>query len=261
MDVKDWTVIVTGSSSGIGAATVKLLAGKGANVVINYSRSEAAAKAVAEACEAAGAETLVVRADVASDADCRRLADAAFERWGRLDGLVNNAGTTTFNAHDNLEGLQAEDFQRIFGVNVVGGYQMIRACAEHMRASGGGSVVNISSIAAVMGVGSSVAYAASKGAVNTMTLSLARALGPDIKVNALCPGFVQGEWLRQGMGDEAYNAQLKALETRAPLRRAGTPEDMAEAAVMLLGGSRNITGEVLICDAGMHLGMAAAKAR
>lgn len=262
MNVKGWTVIVTGSASGIGAATARLLAQEGANVAINYSKSEAAARRVAEACEKLGAETLVCQADVSQDADCRRLADAAFERWGRLDGLVNNAGTTKFCAHGDLEGLSAEDFQRIYAVNLIGPYQMTRAAVPHMRKrEEGGAIVNISSIAGVMGLGSSVAYAASKGALNTMTLSLARVLGPNIRFNTLCPGFVQGEWLREGMGEERYNATLKHMRDTTPLRRAGTPEDMAEAAVWLLAGSRNITGEIVMCDAGTHLSVAPLVAR
>jgi len=261
MDVKNWVVIVTGSATGIGAATAQLLAKQGARVVVNYTRSEKEAKDTAAACERLGAEALLCKADVAQDGDCRRMAEAAVKRWGRIDGLVNNAGTTKFVTHDNLEGLTAEDFQRIFAVNVIGIYQMTRAVAPQMKAQGSGSVVNISSIAGVMGIGSSIAYAASKGAANTLTLSLARALGPEIRVNAVCPGFVQGRWLRGGLGDEAYEAHMKSAEKQTPLRRAGTPEDMAEAAVWLLAGSRNITGEILMCDAGMHLGMAPLKAR
>jgi 3-oxoacyl-[acyl-carrier protein] reductase len=130
-----------------------------------------------------------------------------------------------------------------------------------MRAAGHGSVVNISSIAGVMGVGSSIAYTASKGALNTITLSLARALGPEIRVNTVCPGFIQGRWLRGGMGDDAYEAAKRAQEEMTPLRRAGTPEDMAQAAVWFIEGADHITGEILIVDAGAHLGGAPLKAR
>lgn len=254
MDLKGAVVIVTGSSSGIGAASVRLLASKGCNVVVNYSRSEGPAREVAAACEAKGAETLVCRANVASDEDCRRMVQETVDKWGRLDGLVNNAGTTKFVAHTDLDGLSGQDFLDIFNVNVVGPYQMVRAAAPHLKASGQGSVVNISSIAGVMGSGSSIAYAASKGALNTMTLSLARVLGPEIRVNTVCPGFVQGDWLRKGMGDERYEATLSNLRNNTPLRRAGTAEDMAEAVVWFLEGARHITGEFLMADAGNHLG-------
>ena len=261
MECKGAAVIVTGSSSGIGAAAARMLAERGANVVINYSRSEGPARAVAGECEALGGEALVCRADVSDDADCRRMVEETVARWGRLDGLVNNAGATKFVQHADLDGLDMADFQRIYAVNVVGPYQMIRAAAPHMRATGKGSIVNVSSIAGVMGVGSSVAYAASKGALNTMTLSLARVLGPEIRVNTVCPGFVQGSWLREGMGHEAYERTKETLERTTPLRRAGTPETMAEAVVMMLQGPEIVTGEILIVDAGVHLGGAPSKAR
>jgi len=253
MDIRGGVVIVTGSATGVGAACAKLLASKGCNVVINYTKSEAEARETQAACEALGVETLLIQADVSNDADCRRMAQAAVERWGRIDGLVNNAGATKFVNHTDLEELTAEDFQRIYAVNVVGAYQMTRAVAPQMKAQGRGSIVNISSIAGVMGIGSSIAYAASKGALNTMTLSLARALGPEIRVNAICPGFIQGRWLRGGLGDAAYEAALAQQERTTPLRKAGTPEDMAQAAVWFIEGADLVTGELLIVDAGAHL--------
>lgn len=261
MDLKGAVAIVTGSSSGIGAASARLLASKGCNVVINFSRSAAPAEAVAAECERLGAEAMLCRADVAQDADCRRMADAAMERWGRIDALVNNAGTTKFVAHPDLDGLSAEDFQKIYAVNLVGPFQMIRAAAPHMKARGRGAVVNISSIAGVMGTGSSIAYAASKGALNTMTLSLARALGPEIRVNTVCPGFVQGDWLRQGMGDERYEGTLRNLKENTPLRDATTPETVAQAVVWFIEGADLSTGEFLMVDAGHHLAGTPLRAR
>lgn len=261
MDLRGGVTIVTGSATGVGAAAVKLLASKGCNVVINYTKSEAEAKETQAACEALGAGTLLCQADVANDDDCKRIVAAAMDKWGRIDGLINNAGTTQFVAHSNLDGLDKDDFLRIYSVNVVGPFQMTRAVAPHMKAAGRGSVVNVSSIAGVMGVGSSIAYTASKGALNTMTLSLARVLGPEIRVNTICPGFIQGRWLRGGMGDDAYEAALAAQERTTPLRHAGTPEDMAEAAVWFLEGAANVTGEILIVDAGAHLGAAPLLAR
>lgn len=261
MDIKGGVTIVTGSATGVGAACARLLASKGCNVVINYTRSEAEAKRTQAECEALGVETLLCQADVSVDADCRRMAAAAIDRWGRIDGLINNAGTTQFVNHANLEGLTADDFHRIYAVNVIGPYQMVRAVASQMKAQGRGAVVNVSSIAGVMGVGSSIAYTASKGALNTMTLSLARALGPEIRVNTICPGFIQGRWLRGGMGDEVYEAAKAAQERNTPLRKAGTPEDMAQAAVWFIEGADLVTGEILIVDAGSHLGGAPLIAR
>ncbi|MGE3076327.1 MAG: SDR family NAD(P)-dependent oxidoreductase [Dehalococcoidia bacterium] len=253
MDIKGGAVIVTGSATGVGAAAAKLLASKGCNVVINYTKSEAEARETQAECEALGVETLLCQADVSQDADCRRMANETIAKWGRIDGLINNAGTTHFMNHANLEGLSADDFLRIYGVNVIGPYQMTRAVAEQMKKQGNGSIVNVSSVAGVMGVGSSIAYTASKGALNTMTLSLARALGPEIRVNTICPGFIQGRWLRGGMGDAAYEAAVARQEQTTPLRKAGTPEDMAQAAVWFIEGADLITGEILMVDAGSHL--------
>lgn len=261
MDIRGGVTIVTGSATGVGAAAAKLLASKGCNVVINYTKSEAEAKETQAECEALGVEALLCQADVSNDADCRRMVAAAMDKWGRIDGLINNAGTTHFVNHANLDGLNADDFQRIYAVNVIGPFQMTRAVTPHMRAAGRGAVVNVSSIAGVMGVGSSIAYTASKGALNTMTLSLARALGPEIRVNTICPGFIQGRWLRAGLGDAAYEAGVAAQERTTPLKKAGTPEDMAQAAVWFLEGADLITGEILIVDAGAHLGGAPLIAR
>ncbi len=260
IDVAGWVVIVTGAASGIGEATAKMLAKGGAKVVVNYRVNQEGAEAVAAACRAAGGGAIVLGADVAEDSACKALAKAALDEWGRIDGLVNNAGATKIVPHDQLDDLSAEDFLHIYRVNVVGPYQMTRAVAPTMLAQGAGSVVMISSIAGVMGIGSSVAYAASKGALNTMTLSLARALAPEIRVNTVCPGFVQGRWQREWHGD-GYEAQVEQVRRTMPLRRAGSPEDMAETAIMLLAANANVTGEIIMCDSGLHLGAALAKAR
>ncbi len=248
-------VIVTGSARGVGAATARMLAEKGYNVVINYSKSEGQAREVADTCRAFGVETLLCRADVADDESCRRMAAETVERWGRIDALINNAGTTKFCAHDDLEGLSGEDFFHIYGINVVGPYQMVRAVVPHMKEAGSGAIVNVASIAGVTGIGSSVAYAASKGALITMTLSLARVLGPEIRMNAVCPGFIQGNWLRQGMGDERYEATKQYWERTATLRMTATPETVAEAILYFITGAPLVTGETLILDGGAHLAM------
>ena len=167
--------LITGSGTGVGAATALMLARRGYNVLINYSRSEAEALASQAACDEAGADTLLMQGDVAEDADCRALVDAAVARWGRVDALVNNAGISTFTGAANWEVLDADTFQRIFAVNAVGAFQMVRACAPHLKAAQG-CIVNVSSVAGSLGIGSSVPYIASKGAVNSMTLYLARAL-------------------------------------------------------------------------------------
>ena len=245
--------VVTGSSSGIGAATVRLFAERGWNVVVNYSRDAAAAEAVAEDCCARGADVLVQAADVSDDGQCRALADAVAKRWGRCDVLVNNAGATKFVAARNLDGLEAQDFQRIYAVNVIGAFQMVRALEPLLKAHPPAAVVNMSSIAALTGMGSSVAYAASKGALNSLTLALARALGPAIRVNAIAPGLVETPWLQQGLGPERYAASVQGYKARAALADIVTPEDVARAAWYLGVDATKTSGEVLSVDAGARL--------
>jgi 3-oxoacyl-[acyl-carrier protein] reductase len=255
MNLTDAVCIVTGSAAGIGAACAERLASKGARVAINYTKSAREAQEVAAACQGRGGQAIVVRADVSSDDDCRRFAQAVLDKWGRIDGLVNNAGTTKFVPHGDLAALDAADFQRIFGVNVIGPFQMVRAVAPAMQRQGGGAIVNVSSIAGLTGMGSSLAYAASKGALNTMTLSLARALGPAIRVNGVCPGFVETRWLTSGLGAE-YEARKKNYEAITPLKATVLPEDVADAVVWLLEGAGKVTGELITVDSGVHLGVA-----
>ncbi|MBO6555339.1 MAG: SDR family oxidoreductase [Pseudomonadales bacterium] len=252
MNIPQSVSIVTGSSSGVGAATARMLAEKGGNIVINYSRSADAANRVAAECEALGGEVLVCQADVSEDRDCRRLVEATLKKWGRIDSLVNNAGTTKFVQHGDLDGLDASDFQWIYGVNVVGPFQMVRAAHDALKASGDASVVNVASIAGVKGVGSSIAYAASKGALITMTQSLARVLGPEIRVNAVCPGFITGDWLAEGMGQEVYDASKSFLEKNTPLQTTCTPETVAESILNFIEGHSVVTGQHLVLDGG-HL--------
>lgn len=245
--------IVTGSATGVGAATALLLARRGYNLLINYSKSEREAMESQAACEAAGADTLLLRGDVSQDPDCRAMVQAVLKRWNRLDALVNNAGISVFGEASNWDALDAQAFQRILGVNTVGVFQMVRACVPHLKAAQG-AIVNVSSIAGALGIGSSVPYIASKGAVNAMTLHLARMLAPDIRVNAVCPGLVTSRWFVEGIGQEGYEKVKASVEQSAPLGRASTPEDVAEAIVWLVDGARTVTGELLLLDGGTHLG-------
>lgn len=247
------TAIVTGSGTGVGAATALLLAQRGWDVLINYSRSEAQARQSEAACRAAGADTLLQRASVADDADCRALADAAMARWGRLDALVNNAGITTFAGAGDWNAIDAAAFQQIIGVNALGTFQMVRACAPHLKAARG-AIVNVSSVAGALGIGSSVPYIASKGAVNSMTLHFARTLAPHVRVNAVCPGLITTRWFVDGMGQAAYEKILAHNEKTAPLGTACSPEDVADAVVWLIEGARTTTGELVLLDSGRHLG-------
>ena len=245
--------IVTGSATGVGAASALALARRGYNVVINYSKSEQEAIASEAACRQAGADTLLVQGDVSDDAACRAMAEACIGRWGRLDALVNNAGITSFAGSSNWDALDAEAFQKILSVNVIGAFQMVRACMPHLKAAQG-AIVNISSVAGALGVGSSVAYVASKGAVNSMTLHLARSLAPEIRVNAVCPGLITTRWFVDGIGAANYEHLKAQYEQSTPLGRACTAEDVAEAVVWLIDGARTVTGELILLDSGMHLG-------
>lgn len=248
--------VVTGSSSGIGAATVRLFAGHGWDVVINFSRAALPAEAVADECRALGAEALVVKADIAIDADCKRMAAEVDARFGRADALVNNAGTTKFVAVRDLDGLDADDFARIMSVNVTGTFQATRAFVPLLNRHPVGAVVNVSSIASLMGSGSSLAYSASKGAINSLTFGLARALAPQIRVNAVAPGMVDSAWLRNGMGEAAFAARAEAYKDRATLGELVTPDDVAQAIWWLASGASKTTGEVLLVDGGARLGRA-----
>ncbi len=245
--------VVTGSSAGIGAATARLFASKGWRVVINYSRDPAPAQEVADACQALGAETMMIKCNVASDEACRALAAEVEKRWGRADVLVNNAGTTRFVDIKNLDGLSAEDFHSIYDVNVIGAYQMTRALLPLLKRHPVTGVVNVSSIASMMGTGSSIAYMASKGALNAMTFGLARALGPDVRVNAIAPGLVDSAWLRTGLGAERFDASVKSYKSRSALAQVIDPEDIARTAWYLGVEATKTTGEVLLVDAGLRL--------
>src|SRR3984957_9297217 len=223
--------IVTGSASGLGAATAAILAKGGGRLVVNYSSSQKEAEATADLCRSAGAEVVVVQGDVSRDEDCRKIVAAA-AAWGRLDALVNNAGTTKHVPHDKLDELTAEDFQRIFGVNTIGPFQMVRAARSLLEAGAKASgrpsaVVNVSSNAGIGGGGSSIAYAASKGALNTMTLSLARALAPLIRVNAVLLWSIDTGWFAKGDGAPGAARVRDCVRAKAPMKVASSGDDVA----------------------------------
>ncbi len=236
------TVLITGSSSGIGAATAHLFAALGATVVVNSSTSTEAGQALAAELPDAS----YVQADVADEAQARSLIDQVVARHGRLDVLVNNAGTTEVISHADLEAASPEVWRRIFGVNVIGTWQVTVAAVPHLRASGCGQVVNVSSVAGERPTGSSIPYACSKAAVSHMTRLLANTLGPDIRVNAVAPGLVDTPWT----ADWAFVREF--VNAQAPLQRTATPEDVAEV-ILGLARAEYVTGEVVIVDGGLNL--------
>jgi NAD(P)-dependent dehydrogenase (short-subunit alcohol dehydrogenase family) len=250
-------ILVTGGATGLGAAIAIGAAKRGAKaLIINCTKSLEDAEKTAAQVRAAGAEAVIAQGDVSEDADCRRVAQAA-ARFGRLDVLVNNAGITKHAPnHADLDALSKEDFLRLYAVNTVGPFQMVRACRSLLEAAPPpASVLMTSSVAGVRGMGSSVAYAASKGALNTMTLSLARALAPRIRVNTIAPGFIDTRWFTEGRGEDVAQRIRENVANSTPLKIASKPEDVADAALFLMSpASRNITGEILLVDAGLHLG-------
>ncbi len=247
--------LITGSATGIGAACALAFARQGWQVGITLfddSQREEATR-VAHDCAALGPTPWVETLDVRDDADCKRYAAAAVARFGRIDALVNCAGTTRFIPHAQLDALDGDEFRRTYDVNVVGMYQMTRACAPALTASGAGSVVNISSIGGVIGRGSSVAYAASKGAVNTMTLALARALAPQIRVNAIAPGMVVGGLPSRVLAPQQHDEVVAVQAQASVLKRVSQPAEVAALAWFLCTGAPGITGTIIPMDNGLHL--------
>ena len=244
--------IITGGGTGVGAAVARRLAARSYDVLINYSRSADAAAGVVAECLALGVDACAVQGDVASDADCRGLARQAMTRWGRIDALVCSAGVTRFIPMDDMDAVTREDFESIYAVNSIGPFQMARAVRPHMQ--GGGAIVNVSSIAGLNGNGSSFPYVLSKAALNILTVSLARTLAPAIRVNAVLPGLIEGRWMRNGLGDEAYERVKGQFAAAAALGKVSTPDQIASAVCWLLEEDSVVTGQLISVDAGLMLG-------
>jgi ketoreductase RED2 len=241
-DLEGRVAIVTGSSTGIGAAIATAFANLGGRVVVNSASSVAAGTQVAEGLP----DAIYVQGDVSDPAQAQRLVDAAVDHFGRLDIVVNNAGTTVVIPHADLDAATNEIWERILQVNVLGTWNMVRAAVPHLRASGDGVILNVTSIAGVRPVGSSIPYAVSKAALNHLTLLLANSLGPEVRVHAVAPGLIDTEWT------ESWDDIRAAVRATAPLRRSGTPDDVADACVALVA-TRYATGQVLVVDGGVTL--------
>ena len=252
MNLQAKSALVTGASRGVGAATALQLAQAGCRVAINYHQSADRAEAVADQCRAAGSEAIVVQGDVADDAACRAIVQKTIEAFGGLDILVNNAGTTRFIDFPDLDAVRDEDWNRILAVNLKGPFQTTRAAREALAGGEGGVIVNVASIAGIVGAGSSIPYCASKAALIVMTKSLARTLGPAIRVNAVAPGFIEGEWLQQGLGDN-YEKEKQAKAAANILGTVSTPDDIA-AGILAMITTPKTTGHTLVIDAGDTLG-------
>ncbi len=250
MELEGRAAIVTGGGTGVGAATAERLARLGCDVIVNYSRSADKAEAVAERCRSLGVKAQAVQADVSVESDCRTLVEAATSQLGRLDVLINNAGTTEFIPHADLDAVTDEVFDKILAVNLKGPFWCARAAKSAMEAAGRGVIVMTSSVAGIAGTGSCIPYCCSKAALNNLTVTLARVMGPKIRVNAVAPGFIAGEWLSEGLGD-AFGPVRKAMEDRSPLNAVCEPDDVAAAILSLVTGSDLVTGVVLPVEGGM----------
>ncbi len=244
--------IITGAGSGVGAATARLLATRGHAILVHYHRSEPAALEVVRACIEAGTDAIAVSGDVGDDAVCRNLAERAIERWGRIDGLVNCAAMTRFVPLSEMERVDAQEFIDLYRVNAIGPFQMARAVAPHMQ--GGAAIVCVSSIAGQLGSGSSFPYVLSKGALNALTLGLARTLAPRIRVNAVLPGMIDGRWMREGIGEDAFARVSEQFADHALTGRICTNEEIAAAIAWLLDPSCVMTGQLMVVDGGFSLG-------
>jgi 3-oxoacyl-[acyl-carrier protein] reductase len=241
--------IVTGAGVSVGRAVALDLARRGVSVAVNYSRSVAEAEQTAADCEKLGVRAICVQADVGQDDQVRAMTEKAVAAFGRLDVLVNNAGVTRFIDHADMDKVGDDDWDYIFRTNVWGTFVCTRAAAPALRRDGGGVVINLSSVAGVYGTGSSVPYCASKAAINNMTVTLARALAPDIRVNAVAPGFVDTRWWSER---EHADAIKQFAAAAAPLKKVCQAEDVSKVVVDLVT-SDMITGQIVVVDGGLGI--------
>jgi 3-oxoacyl-[acyl-carrier protein] reductase len=245
--LKGKTALVTGGGTGIGRACSLAFAREGADVAVNYSRSKDDAEETVGEIRNLGVKAVAIRANVASDAEVCRMAGQVQAEFGRLDILVNSAGTTAFVPHEDLDGLTEQNWDDVMAVNVKGTFFASRAGARLMRKGDGGAIVNIASTAGLTGMGSSIAYCASKAAILSITKSLARVLAPEIRVNAVSPGITLTRWV-DGFGDFV---EMNVRKT--PMKRGAQAEDIADAVLFLAAGTTFITGANVVVDGGKIL--------
>lgn len=241
--------LVTGGATGIGRSAVLALANAGYDIAINYGSSQAAAQAVAMEAQALGAKTLLVQCDVSDDVAVRQMMATIDAAFGHLDALVNNAGTTATWKVKDLESLNMDEWDRTFAVNVRGTFQVSRAAVPLLKKGANPSIVNTASIVGLRPGPQPLPYAASKAAVVNLTKTLAWNLGPDIRVNAVAPGWMEGDWMERMLG-EKYDTLMTARAKATPLKRCVTADDVAEVMLNLLQSNRFVTGEIVVIDGG-----------
>jgi 3-oxoacyl-[acyl-carrier protein] reductase len=245
MNPRGKVALVTGGGTGIGRATALLLAERGADVAVNYSRSDAEARDTVDALSRLGRRAIAIRADVSDDAQVRRMVTEVVERLGRLDVLVNNAGWTRQIDLKDLEAVDDATWERTLAVNVKGSFYCIRAAAPHLKADGDGVIVNVSSLAGLMGQGSSLPYTVSKAALNRLTRALTRVLAPEVRINAVAPGVVDTRWVAK------MESFVRSGRMQTPLRRIARPEDVAEVIVAIVADMGFVTGQIIPVDGGL----------
>lgn len=262
MSLKNSVAILTGAGrqNGIGAATARLLAQEGCNLLINCLKNDHQAMKIAEECRKKGVDAQIFIGDLTEATTCQKMVEIVNSTWGRADIIVNCLGNTKSVPYEKLSALSREDFDKIFSVNVFAPFFVAQAFQELLRKSGNGVIINISSAAGITGKGSSIAYAAAKGAENTLTLALAQALSPEIRVNAICPSFVDSSWWEESYAgkETQYQALIKSMQDNNLQRRVLKPNDVAMT-VMSIINNPGISGELIRLDAGAHIGKANAR--
>jgi 3-oxoacyl-[acyl-carrier protein] reductase len=240
--------LITGSGTGIGRAIVERFARDGTNVAVNYCQSRHAAESLVLQIRSAGGMAISIQANVAKDAEVRGMIAQVQREFGRLDVLVNNAGWSTQVPHRSLDELTDDIWDKTFEINLRGVFYCIRAAVPLLRRQPGASIVNVASVAGRTGVGSSIAYAAAKAGVLTMTKSLARALAPEIRVNAISPGLIRTQFAGRPDSDSAFSAEQSAT----PLKRLATVAECAEVAIFLASAATACTGQTILVDGGLY---------
>ena len=241
--------LVTGGATGIGRAVVLHLARAGYDVALNYSKSAEAAKATAAEAEKEGAKIVLVACDVADDAAVRAMLKTVDKAFGGLDALINNAGTTVATPPKDLEALSVEEWDRVFAVNVRGLFLVTRAAVPLLKKGANACIVNTASIVGLRPGPQPLPYAASKAAIVSLTKQFAGALGPDIRVNAVAPGWMEGDWMERMLGDN-YGKLMERRAKATPLGRCVTADDVAETMLSLIESNRFVTGEIVVVDGG-----------
>ena len=249
MPTANRVALVTGSASGVGSAIAKALADSRYDVVVNYSRSEDAARVTLEACDASGSDSLLIRCDVSDESSVQSMVEEIENKYGRLDVVCNNAGTSIETLAADFDRVTADEFDRVLAVNVKGLFLVAKHTKSLLEKSGDGCMVNTASIVGLRPGPQPLPYSASKAATIAMTQALSLALGPTVRVNAVAPGWIEGEWMKRMLG-ENYDRLMERRAKMTPMKRCVTPEDVAEVVLAIIEHMHFVTGETIVVDGG-----------